>query len=210
ARPEHESAVYDWHDKIRQADRQAAVVAELRRLVDGLTVTAPFAGVVATVAVADRDMVQPGTPLLTVVDLSANEVEISLADGRAGDAVPGTRAEIVHEGRVVPGHVTTLSPEVKDGQVKGIAAFDEAPPPGLKQGQRVSVRLVFETKTRVLKLPRGPFVDAGGGRVAYVVQNGVATRRAISLGILSVSEVEVAAGLALGERVVISDTAAFA
>lgn len=202
-------ASFDLRDKSLQADRQAAVVAELTRLVDGLVVKAPFDGIVATVTVADRDAVQQNNPLLTVVDLSANEVEITLADGYTNDAVSGTRAEILQDGRVVLGHVTTVSPEVRDGQVKGIVVFDDGSPAGLKQGQRVSVRLVFDTKTRVLKLPRGPFVESGGGRVAYVVENGVATKRAVSLGIMTVSEVEIISGLSVGETVVVSDTAPF-
>jgi HlyD family secretion protein len=206
---QQEIATFDLRDKGLQAERQAAVVEELERLVSGLVVTAPFRGIVATVAVADRDAVQQNSPLLTVVDLSANEVEMSLADGYASDAVPGTRAEILYEGRTVLGHVTAVSPEVKDGLVKGTVVFEE-PPPGLKQGQRVSVRLIFETKSRVLKLPRGPFVDSGGGRFAYVVERGVATRRPIAIGVTSVSEVEIVSGLSVGETVVVSDTAPFA
>jgi HlyD family secretion protein len=209
ARLEEELAAFDYRDKGLQAERQAAVVAELTRLVDGLTVTAPFDGTVATLAVADRDAVQQNTPLLTIVDLSANEIEIALADGWAADAAPGTTAEILHEGHPVPGHVTTVSPEVKDGQVKGTVAFDGASPPGLKQGQKVSVRLVFETKRGVLKLPRGPFVESGGGRVAYVVEGGVAQKRAIVIGVTNVSEVEITSGLSLGENVVVSDTTPF-
>jgi HlyD family secretion protein len=123
--------------------------------------------------------------------------------------VPGTKAEILYEGRTVEGHVTTVSPEVRDGLVKGTVVFEE-PPPGLKQGQRVSIRLIFETKTQVLKLPRGPFVDSGGGRFAYVVEGGMASKRAISIGVTSVSEVEIVNGLSAGESVVISDTAQFA
>lgn len=204
-----EIAAFDLRDKSLQTDRQAAVVEELLRLVAGLVVAAPFDGIVATIQVADRDAVQQNTPLLTVVDLSANEVEMALADGYASDAVPGTKAEILYEGRTVQGHVTAVSPEVKDGLVKGTVVFEE-PPPGLKQGQRVSVRLVFETRSNVLKLPRGPFVDSGGGRFAYVVDHGVATKRAIALGVTGVSEVEVLEGLSAGENVVISDTAQFA
>jgi HlyD family secretion protein len=204
-----EIASFDLRDKGLQAERQAAVVEELERLVSGLVVVAPFDGIVASIAVADRDAVQQNTPLLTVVDLSANEIEMSLADGYASDAAPGTKAEIPYEGRTVLGHVTAVSPEVKDGMVKGTVVFEQ-PPPGLKQGQRVSVRLIFETRTGVLKLPRGPFVDSGGGRVAYVVERGVATKRAITLGVTSVSEVEIVSGLSAGENVVISDTASFA
>lgn len=206
---EQEIATYDLSDKGLQVKRQAAVVEELERLVDGLAVIAPFRGTVATIQVADRDAVQQNTPLLTVVDLSANEIEMALADGYASEAVPGTKAEILYEGRTVEGHVTTVSPEVRDGLVKGTVVFEE-PPPGLKQGQRVSVRLIFETKTAVLKLPRGPFVDSGGGRFVYVVERGVASKRAITIGALSVSEVEIVEGLSVGENVVISDTAQFA
>jgi HlyD family secretion protein len=204
-----EIAAFDLRDKGLQVDRQAAVVEELERLVSGLVVVAPFDGVVATIHVADRDAVQQNTPLLTVVDLSANEIEMSLADGYASDAAPGTKAEILYEGRTVLGHVTTVSPEVKDGLVKGTVVFEE-PPPGLKQGQRVSIRLIFETKTQVRKLPRGPFVDSGGGRFAYVVERGVASKRPIAIGVTSVSEVEIVDGLSPGEEVVISDTAQFA
>jgi HlyD family secretion protein len=206
---QQEIAAFDLRDKGLQVDRQASVVEELERLVSGLVVAAPFDGVVASIQVADRDAVQQNTPLLTVVDLSANEIEMALADGYASDAVPGTKAEILYEGRAVEGHVTAVSPEVKDGLVKGTVVFEE-PPPGLKQGQRVSLRLIFETRTQVLKLPRGPFVDSGGGRFAYVVDRGVASKRAISIGVTSVSEVEIVSGLSAGENVVISDTAQFA
>ncbi|HLM73119.1 MAG TPA: HlyD family efflux transporter periplasmic adaptor subunit, partial [Polyangiaceae bacterium] len=95
---QQEIAAFDLRDKGLQVDRQASVVEELERLVSGLVVAAPFDGVVASIQVADRDAVQQNTPLLTVVDLSANEIEMALADGYASDAVPGTKAEILYEG----------------------------------------------------------------------------------------------------------------
>jgi hypothetical protein len=67
------------------------------------------------------------------------QAAVVVADGYASDAVPGTRAEILYEGRTVAGHVTTVSPEVRDGLVKGTVVFEE-PPPGLEQGQREAPR----------------------------------------------------------------------
>ena len=62
--------------------------------------------------------------------------------------------------------------------MKGTVVFAAAAPSGLRQSQRVAVRLLFETKTGVLKLPRGPFLESGAGRSAWVVDaSGVATRR---------------------------------
>ena len=88
----------------------------------------------------------------------------------------------------------------------GTVRFVGAPPPGLRQSQRVSVRLVFETRPNVLKVPRGPFLEAGGGRQAYVLADGLATLRPIQAGATSVSEVEIVDGLKEGDRILLSDT----
>ena len=53
-------------------------------------------------------------------------------------------------------------------------------------------------------LARGSFVDEGGGRIAYVLKDGQAERRAIRLGAQSLAKVEVLQGLQPGDRVVIS------
>jgi HlyD family secretion protein len=103
-----------------------------------------------------------------------------------------------------------MSPEVKDSQVRGTVVFDGETPPGLRQSQRVSVRMVLEKKPNVLKLPRGPFLESGGGRQIYVVDNGVATKRDIAVGAISVSEVEIRTGLREGEKVILSDTSELA
>jgi len=132
-----------------------------------------------------------------------------VAENYASDLVPGTGADILYEGKTYPGKVTALSPEIRDSQVKGTLVFDGEMPPGLRQSQRVSVRMLLERKAAVLKLPRGPFVEAGGGRHAYVVEDGVASRREIQVGAMSVSEVEVVRGLKAGDQVVVSDTSIF-
>jgi HlyD family secretion protein len=58
-------------------------------------------------------------------------------------------------------------------------------------------------------LPRGPFIEAQGGRSAWVVDGDVAVRREIRLGASSVSTVEVLDGLAVGDQVVIAGTDTF-
>jgi HlyD family secretion protein len=204
-----ETLEYDVSNRRQQVARQRSVVDEVERQVQGLEVVAPFDGMVATVNVQDRDAVPANAPILTVVNLSAFEVEFDVAENYASDLVPGTGAEILYEGRTYPGKVTAVSPEIRDSQVKGTLVFDGETPPGLRQSQRVSVRLLLERKSAVLKLPRGPFVESSGGRHAYVVEDGVATRREIEVGAVSVSEVEVVRGLKAGDQVVISDTSVF-
>jgi len=205
-----ETASFDGRDRKLQEERQASAVAELQRQVDQLAIVAPFGGIVASVHVQDRDAVTANSAVVTVVNLAKFEVEITLPENYAIDAAPGSAARILYEGREYPGRVTAISPEIKESQVTGTVVFEEEPPAGLRQSQRVSVRMVFEDKPDVLKLPRGPFLESGAGRQAYIVSDGIATRRDIAVGAVSVSEVEIVHGLSEGDKVVVSDTADFA
>jgi HlyD family secretion protein len=87
--------------------------------------------------------------------------------------------------------------------------FEQEVPVGLKQNQQLSTRIILDTRRDVLKAPRGPFLEAGGGRTAYLLEDGLAVRRPIEVGALSVSEVEIVTGLEVGDRIVISDTGRF-
>lgn len=204
-----EARDFELLDRRQQVARQRLVVAELERRVAELTIRAPFDGLVATVDVQDRDAVAPNAPLLTVVDLSTFEVEVQIPESYAPDALPGTPALVNVDGREVPGRLTSVSPEVQASQVQGTVAFVGDAPARLRQSQRVSVRLLLEKRTSVLKVPRGPFLDSGGGRQIYVLADGLATLRMIRVGAMSVSEVEVVEGLREGEQVVLSEIQQF-
>ena len=210
AKLEAETTSFEIREGVLQTERQASAVTELQRQVDRLVIEAPFDGMVASVSVQDRDAVAANQPVLTVVNLSAYEIEITLPENYGSEVLPGTRAEILYEGREYPGKVTAISPEVRDSQVTGTVVFADAAPQGLKQSQRVSVRMVFENKPNVLKVARGPFLESGGGRQIYVVSSdGMATPRSIRVGAVSVSEVEIVDGLTAGEKVILSDTSEF-
>jgi len=79
----------------------------------------------------------------------------------------------------------------------------------MKQNQRLTTRLVFESKHNVLKVPRGAWLESGGGRSAYAIDGKTATKRDVAVGTASVSEVEIISGLQEGERIITSDTSSF-
>jgi HlyD family secretion protein len=206
---EADAAEFELADAAARVERQRLAVEELGRRMGELAVASPFDGLVGTVEVEDRDAVAENQALLTVVDLSRYEVEVGIPEVYADDVAAGTRAVVIYDGRPIAAEVTAVSPAVDGGQVEGRVAFRDEAPPGLRQNQRVSVRLVFDRRDGVLKVPRGPFYESGGGRAIYVLDDGLAVRRAIGTGAVSVSEVEVVDGLALGETVVLNDVTAF-
>jgi HlyD family secretion protein len=52
-------------------------------------------------------------------------------------------------------------------------------------------------------------LEDGAGRIAYVINDGMAVKRPIKTGSTSLSEVEIISGLEENERIVISDIARF-
>jgi HlyD family secretion protein len=198
-----EARDFEILDRRRQIERQRLVVADLERQVGELTLRAPFDGMVATIDVQDRDAVAPNAPVLTVVDLSQFEVEALIPESYADEATPGTPAVVSFGGRDYEAELTSVSPEVRASQVQGTVKLKSLPP-GLRQGQRVSVRLVFEKRPNVLKVQRGPFLEGGGGYQAYVLADGLATLRPIKVGATSVSEVEITQGLKEGDQILLS------
>ena len=204
-----QSAGFDLKTAQQQHERQKLAIAELERRVSELHVKAPVDGVIGTLAVADRAVVPANTPLMTVVDLSQLEVELEIPETYAEDLGLGMKAEVkIGSGNAV-GTLSALSPEVVKNNVLARVRFGEQQPAGLRQSQRVSARILIEERADVLMLPRGPFLEAHGGRAVYVVKDGVATKRTIRVGVSSVGQVEILEGLEPGERVVIAGSADF-
>ncbi|HEX7708672.1 MAG TPA: HlyD family efflux transporter periplasmic adaptor subunit [Thermoanaerobaculia bacterium] len=204
-----ETAGFESATVEQQLRRQESVVAELEKRVESLALRAPFDGQVAAYSVADSDAVAASQPIVQVVNLSSLEIEIALPEAYGNETPLGTSAVVSFQGRDYPGHVTSVAPEVVNSQVLARVTFEGGRPEGLRQNQRLTTRLTFESKHDVLKVTRGAFVDAGGGRAAWVVDGKMATRREIETGAFSAGEIEIRQGLSEGEVIVVSDTAPF-
>lgn len=200
---------FDVNSKKALLDRQQFMVSDLKRQVAGLSVRSPVEGQVGQVQVPDRASVAKDAPLLTVVDLSALEVEIKIAESLARDLRPAMKADLEGDGRHWQGTVSGVSPEVVNGQVTTRLRFGDDKPAGLRQSQRLAVRIFLDRRDNVLMVDRGSFLDQEGGGFAYVVHGNVAERRAVRLGASSVAKVEILGGLAEGDRIVINGTDAF-
>lgn len=193
----------DSRNKRLQADRQRAVVDELRRQVEALSLRAPFDGQVGQVLVAQRANVADNAPVLSVVDLSVFEVEIKVPESFARDLAIGIPAEISAVDGTYAAAISAVSPEVVNGEVAARLRFKDRQPPGLRQNQRLSARIVLDTRRNVLMVERGPFVEQGGG-VAYVMDGDTAVKRRIRTGVSSLDAVEILDGAKPGDRIVVS------
>lgn len=188
--------------------RQALVLEELERKISALNIVASVNGVVGNLIVQARALVNKNDALMTLVDLSAYEVELNVAESYANDLALGMQTEITIGGAILMGKLSAISPEVKDRQVTTRVRFDQQQLTGIRQNQQVSARVLLENKSQVLKVRRGSFIQSGGF-YAFKVEGDIATKVDIQLGARSMREVEVLTGLSPGDQIIISNYDAF-
>lgn len=198
-----QGADLDARNKRLLADRQRAVVTEVERQVDALTLRAPFDGQVGQVQATQHTNVVANAPILGVVDLSRFEIEIKVPESFARELSIGMPAQLTGGSGQFAGEISAVSPEVVAGEVNARIRFSDKQPQGLRQSQRMQARVLLDTRRNALKIERGPFVEQGNG-YAYVMDGSSAVRRPVKLGVNSLGEVEILSGLQPGDRVVVS------
>ena len=205
-----DSLRFDVQSKKLAHARQLLLVTDLERQIEALRVRSPVDGQVGQLLVAERANVAADAQLMTIVDLSALEVQMQVPESFARELTIGMPGEIGGNGRTWKATVSSISPEVVQGQVAARLRFAGETPQQLRQNQRLTVRVLMDRRDRVLMVRRGPFVDESGGAYVYRVTDGTAEKVPVRLGASSTSHVEVLSGLNEGDRIVISGGDAFA
>lgn len=203
---DNNTGTFDIKAKKLAHDRQVLLVQDLQRQVDNLNVRSPVDGQVGQLFIAERATVAKDAQLLSVIDLSALEVEVKVPESFARDLAVGMGGEISGNGNNWKGLVSAISPEVVNGEVAARVRFEGGTPKQLRQNQRLSVRILLDHRENVLTVQRGSFVDESGGSYAYVVRDGIATKTPIRAGESSIDKVEILEGLKEGDNIVISGT----
>ena len=206
---DNERLAFELQTRELSVEQQELLVSNLQRQVDELEVRSPVNGIVGNLLVDQKANVLRNQPLLSVVDLSAFEVEVQVSESYADDLAIGMPAEIGASSNLEKATLVAVSPEIINNQVTGRVRFDGAIPAGLRQNQRLQTRILLEEKPNVLVVQRGQFYDSGNGRIAYVVEDGIAYRRQIVTGATSLNAVEIVQGLAAGDTIITSSTDVF-
>lgn len=200
-----ERLVFESQNREFEVQRQQLVLNELLRREEQLHIKAPVAGVVGNWLVAQRNSVNANTPVMSIVDLSEYEAELSVPEFYADDLGLGLTVSMKIGNSQVKGTIVAISPEIKASQVQVRAKISDSESINLRQNQRLNARIEFEKKTNVLMVKKGAFMGSLGGKFAYRVNEQEGLQIPITVGSSSVEFVELIAGVSEGDRLIISD-----
>ncbi|GAA0788448.1 MULTISPECIES: efflux RND transporter periplasmic adaptor subunit [Pseudomonadati] len=203
-----DTLAFELKNRALEVERQALVVTELTRQIAALNIKAPVKGIIGNWLVEQKARIGATQPILTVVDLSAFEAELAVAESYADDLGIGMEVELSFGSINVIGHLASISPEVRNREVTARVRFNANDQLSLRQNQRLSARVLLENRPNVLMVKRGDFLNRGGA-TAYLLKDDIAYKTPVTLGARSMSQVEIVDGGKEGDIWVISGTEAF-
>ncbi|HET7221470.1 MAG TPA: efflux RND transporter periplasmic adaptor subunit [Vicinamibacterales bacterium] len=179
-------------------------------------VIAPVNGVVLKRLRQSEAVVPIGEPLLEIGDADCLEVVADLLSTDAVRVAPGNRVLIEQWGgrHTIAGQVRRVEPSgftkisalgVEEQRVNVVVDFTDVGEAAhaLGDGYRVEIRVIVWEQADVIKVPVGSLFRRGDEWALFVVQNGRARVRPVSVGERNSEEAQVTNGLAADEVVVL-------
>ena len=191
--------------------RMTSNLALMRRKLDDLLLRAPVGGRLSSLAAEVGEAKMRGQRLGQIDALAGVKLHAAVDEFYITRIAAGQVGEAVVDGRAYALRVTKIFAQVAKGLQIDLA-FTGAPPPGLRRGQTLPIRLALSAKDPAVLLPRGGFYQQTAGNWAFklTADGSRAQRIAIRLGRQNPDYYEVLAGLRPGDRVVTSSYEGYA
>lgn len=203
-------------DEVKVADRQVAL---WQQQLDDTVIRAPFAGVVVAKNAQPGEMISPvsagggftRTGICTLVDMDSLEVEVDVNENAINRVEAGQPVEATLDAYPewkIPSKVIAIIPTAdrQKATVKVRVGFEKLDPRMLPQ---MGVKVAFQssgerTAERQLVLPQTAVRQVHGKATVFVVRQGKAEGRPVTLGETRDQETVVLTGLKDGEKIVVS------
>jgi RND family efflux transporter MFP subunit len=210
-----------------QVDASATRIQQAQQSVDNCIIRAPFSGIIVSKDAQVGEMVSPisagggftRTGIATIVDMNSNEIEVDVNEAYIARVRPGQRVLATLDAYPdwqIPSHVRTIIPTAdrQKATVKVRITFDKLDPRILPD---MGVKVAFLNEEAAAKkakkqdkglaaraiIPQSAVRAESGASYVFAVRDGKLERRAVSLGQPIGSDVEVIAGISMGDQLVV-------
>lgn len=171
-------------------------------------IRAPVAGTITSFPVSVGSMVAPSVSIAKISNTKNLEINISVAERFVSRIEVGQPALLTFDsypGEVFTAKVAEVNPVLDTtSRSMGVKLVLDPPDDRIKIGMYCRVKLITESKSGVVAIPRESIVNRSGQESVFVVNGNTVENRPISVGITVDNMVEVVSGLTAGNEVVVS------
>jgi RND family efflux transporter MFP subunit len=207
--------------QIEVADKDVTV---WQQQMDDMVIRAPFDGVVTTKDAQPGEMISPisagggftRTGICTVVDMSSLEIDIDVNESYINRVEAGQPVEATLDAYPdwkIPCKVIAIVPTAdrQKATVKVRVGFDKLDPRILPE---MSAKVAFReaagaptTASRAVIVPKSAVQNQDGHDIVFVIQNGRAERRVVTVSDTQKDDDVLSAGVSAGEKVIVDSPA---
>ncbi|HJS44738.1 MAG TPA: efflux RND transporter periplasmic adaptor subunit, partial [Gemmatimonadales bacterium] len=198
----------DLENADANARSKQATFELLRTRLDRTVVRAPFAGLVGRRLASVGDYVTPLTPLITLQSVNPQQAVFQVPERyaerlRLGQLVSFQVAAL--PGKNFSGEVVFVDPVVElPGRTILIKARVPNPERRLQAGMFIEARLATDIRPNAVVVPEDALLPLGGATFVWVVKDGAADRRQVSIGVRTAGWAEIqGGGVEAGDQVVV-------
>lgn len=173
-----------------------------------MKITAPFKGVITNLpAVTNGTQVSTGAEAFSLMDYSTMTIEVNLPEKYINDVMVDQAVRIMNytlPNDTLTGNVKELSPAIstETRTFKGIVQVTN-PELKLRPGMFAKADIVLARKDSVIVIPKDIIISGQRGKSVFIVDNGTANEKRITIGYENQNEAEITSGLKMNERLVI-------
>lgn len=193
---EAEVASAEW--RVLDAQKQTKLVQIARA-----KIVAPFAGKLGTRKVSEGAYLTPSLPLIDLQDISRIKVDISLPERYAPVIKEKQKFSftVAGQGQAREGVITVIEPVI-DPQTRSLLVTGVCDKPeGLVPGGFADVTIALAASESSLMVPTQAIVPSPRGHGVYVILDGKAQFREVTIGTRTEQQVQILRGLAEGDVV---------
>ncbi len=203
------ATITDLKEEEIKARIQGHALAELEQKLQRADIRANRSGVLTWVNDRIGATISEGETLARIADLAAYKVVGTVSDLYAEQVRTGMSAIVDVNGIRLPGRVTGVRPVVENNIVTFDIQLIENNHPTLRPNMKVEVFIITDAKERAVRVANGPAFTGQPAQPLFILQNGIAERREVEIGLSNFDFVEIIRHVAPGETVIISDMSSY-
>lgn len=205
----YQDSLYQQVQRMKMAQALENVYKDVetahRRVAD-LNVCATHDGQLSSFNMQLGQIIGTGATIGIINILGEYKIQVSIDERYIDRIVAGLNGIFERQDTEYAVEVSTVYPDVKDGQFRADFTFTGDTPPNIRVGQTYYINLQLGEPAEALLLPRGSFFASTGGKWVYVLSpdGSEAVKRPIKIARQNPQYYEIVEGLKPGEKVITS------
>ena len=189
-------------------EKRAALDLTKKQLADSDMIS-PLSGVVKEKTASRGEYLQPGKPVVTIVQINPLRLRLEVPETFAASIAKGQVVTLKVDSfadREFKGVIKRINPSMDEKSRSLMAEAEVANPNALlRPGMFARSQIVSNSKTIALMVPEKAVVSLAGVTKIFILEGSVAVERIVKLGARDGSLVEILEGIKPGERVITSN-----